>query len=54
MFQQTSTVKLYQLMLLTCFHQNLGAEAVLNIGKALKPQGKALIQTWSESAAKAG
>ena len=32
----------------------LRVEAILNIGKALKSKGKALIQTWSESAAQAG
>jgi len=33
---------------------DLRVEAILNIGKALKPNGKALIQTWDISAAKAG
>lgn len=32
----------------------LRADAVLNIGKALKKEGKALIQTWDANAAKAG
>jgi SAM-dependent methyltransferase len=32
----------------------LRANAVLNIGRALKKKGKALIQTWDANAAKAG